>query len=97
MVQIVWSPDYGVCPHAEQLRSEAGMFFTQGSRALDCDTCVQATTEQAKHVALALRERVDYTITGPPYPGILYVGTSEDISFLPSLVGTHPNDTIDFL
>jgi hypothetical protein len=52
--------------------------------------CVSEKSQRAHDVALALTARVNYTITGPPKPGTLYVGTCEDISFLPSPLGRRP-------
>jgi hypothetical protein len=90
MVRVVWSPDHGACPLAGQHCSEAETYITPGSIDPGRNRCVSATTALAKDLALALAERVDYTTTGPPTPGTLHVGTSGDISFLPSLLGTHP-------
>jgi hypothetical protein len=91
MVKVVWSPAHGACPPTGQHCSEAKTYITPGSIDPGRNKCVSATAAPANDVALALAERVDYTTTGPPKPGTLYVGTSGDFSFLPSLLGTHPN------
>jgi len=86
----VWSPAHGACPPAGQHCSAAETYFTPGSIDPGRNMCVSATSVKANAVALALAARVDYTTTGPPKPGTLYVGACSDISFLPSPLGTRP-------
>ena len=87
----VWAPAHGACPPDGQDCSEAGTYFMPETSSRERTSLgVSATSVVANDVALALTARVDYTITGPPEPGTLYVGACSDISFLPSPLGTRP-------
>jgi hypothetical protein len=87
----VWVPAHGACPPDGQDCSEAGTYFMPETLYRErASHGVSATSVVADDVAIALTARVDYTITGPPKPGTLYVGACSDISFLPSPLGTRP-------
>jgi hypothetical protein len=90
MVQIVWEPAHGACRPDGQDYSEAETYIMPDSIDPGRNRCVSEKSQRAHDVALALTARVNYTITGPPKPGTLYVGTCEDISFLPSPLGRRP-------
>ena len=90
MVKVVWAPAHGACPPDGQDCSEAETYFMPDSIAPGRNRCVSATSQLAHDVAIALTARVNYTTTGPPKPGTLYVGTSADICFLPSPLGARP-------